>query len=178
MASPDDTDPDLLDALERRARERADEADAADEETPDLIDALRDRSAADAGDGAPGDQDADPDADADEPEEGDPPDLTLIGYIARHDRPPAFTGEDDQPYTVDVDVEETDDPERPFAAFLVFVRWAQTGAGIMGHIESEDVAFGGSEAEAKEAALEISLYEAKAELDAAIRRRERRMGDG
>lgn len=165
MASSDDSERDILDALERRARESASGAeDESDEQAPDLVRALRGE-----------------DRDAEEPDEetadGEPPDLTVIGYIARHDRPPAFTGSDDQPYTVDVDVEETDDPDRPYAAFFVFVRWAATGAGIMGHVESEDVAFGKSEQEAKEAALELSLYEAKAELDEAIRRRERRMED-
>lgn len=163
MASPDDNDPDLLEALERRARESAPDAGSPDDEAPDLVDALRD--------------DATPVDEAEASEAGDPPDLTLIGYIARHDRPPAFTGADDQPYTVDVDVEETGDAERPFVAFFVFVRWAETGAGIMGHVESEDVAFGDSETAAKQAALELSLYEAKAELDAAIRRRDRRTGD-
>lgn len=99
------------------------------------------------------------------------PDLTLGGYIERHDRPPAFTGSDDQPYTVAVDVDETGDPARPFAAFLLFVRWAATGAGIMGHLESGDVAYGATEEEARRRALDLSLYELKAELDSAIARR-------
>jgi hypothetical protein len=72
---------------------------------------------------------------------------------------------------VDVDVEATDDAARPYAAFLVFLRWAETGAGIMDHVESGDVAHGGTEAEARERVLDLSLYEVKAELDAAIERR-------
>ena len=67
--------------------------------------------------------------------------------------------------------EATDDPQRPFAAFFVFLRWAGTGAGIMAHLETGDVAFGNSEEEAKAAALELSLYEVKEELDQAIRRK-------
>src|SRR5688500_1922899 len=102
-------------------------------------------------------------------------DLTLGGYIAKHDRPPAFEGIDGQPYTVDIDAEATDDAARPFAAFFVFLRWAGTGAGIMEHIESGDVAFGRDEEDAKAAALEISLYEVKAELDAAITRRRKEL---
>lgn len=98
-------------------------------------------------------------------------DLTLAGYIAKHNRPPAFEGADGQPYTVDVDTEATDDPQRPFAAFFVFLRWAETGAGIMMHVESGDVAFGASEAAARAAALELTLYEVKEELDQAIRRK-------
>jgi hypothetical protein len=98
-------------------------------------------------------------------------DLTLGGYIELHERPPAFEGVDGQPYTVDVETEATNDPERPFVAFFVFIRWAATGAGIMQHVESEDVAHGATDAEARTAALELSLYEVKAELDAAIERK-------
>ncbi len=107
----------------------------------------------------------------------DPGDDTLGGYIDKHDRVPAFTGSDDQPYTVDLDVEEVGDPARPFAAFLIFVRWAETGAGIMDHVESGTVATGPDAESARQAALDLSLYEVKAELDAAIDRRRRELED-
>ncbi len=103
--------------------------------------------------------------------EGPAPDLSFAGYVETHDRVPAFEGSDGQPYTVDVDTEETGDPARPWAAFLVFVRWAATGAGIMGHVTSEDVAWARTEDEARAAALELTLYELKTELDRAIARR-------
>lgn len=102
-------------------------------------------------------------------------DLTLGGYLELHNRPPAFEGPDGQPYTVDVDIEATSDPDRPFAAFFVFLRWAETGAGIMTHVESPDVAYGATEDEARAAALELSLYEVKAELDAAIANKKREL---
>jgi len=70
-----------------------------------------------------------------------------------------------------VETEATNDPERPFVAIFVFVRWAATGAGIMEHAETGDVAAGGSEEEARAAALDFTLYEVKAELDAAIERK-------
>jgi hypothetical protein len=98
-------------------------------------------------------------------------DLTLGGYIELHNRPPAFSGSDEQPYTVGIDVEPTGDAEKPYAAFLVFVRWAATGAGIMAHHESGDVAFGDSPEAAQAHALELTLYEVKSELDAAIERK-------
>ena len=98
-------------------------------------------------------------------------DLTLGGYIEKHDRVPAFEGADGQPYTVDLDVEETGDPERRWVAFLIFLRWAATGAGIMGHLESGDVARGDTEEAARQAARELTLYEIRSELDAAIERR-------
>jgi hypothetical protein len=99
------------------------------------------------------------------------PDATLGGYMKEHNRPAAFEGSDAQPYTVDLDVEEIGEPGREFAAFFVFVRWAETGAGIMAHAESGDVAYGKTEEEARAAALELSLYEVKSELDAAIERK-------
>jgi hypothetical protein len=105
-------------------------------------------------------------------------DMTLGGYIAKHTRPPAFGGSDGQPYTVDMDTEETGQPgERACAAFLVFIRWAETGAGIMAHTESGDVAFGATDQEARSRALELTLYEVKAELDAAIERKRKDLED-
>ncbi len=136
----------LLRALEERA---LDEADLEEPPPPDLV------AAAGA---AP--------TDAEASAAGD---ITLGGYVQVHNRPPAFEGADGQPYTVDVDVEE--DEAGRWAAFLVFLRWAETGAGIMDHMESGDVAYGASDDEARAAARELSLYEVKAELDAAIERR-------
>lgn len=107
----------------------------------------------------------------------DEEDITLGGYIAKHDRVPAFEGADAQPYTVDIDIEQLDDPDRPFAAFLVFLRWAATGAGIMDHCESRDVAYGPTGEAARAAALDLTLYEVRAELDAAIRRRREELED-
>jgi hypothetical protein len=109
--------------------------------------------------------------------EGPDPDATFLGYVETHERVPAFEGSDGQPYTVDIDAEETGDPARPWAAFLVFVRWAETGAGIMGHVTSGDVAHGATEDEARAAALELTLYQLKSELDRAIDRRRELLED-
>lgn len=104
-------------------------------------------------------------------------DMTLAGYVEEHNRAPAFEGADGQPYTVDVDVEHDPAHARPYAAFLVFIRWAATGAGIMDHVESGDIAHAATEDEARRAATELSLYEVKAELDAAIARRKEALED-
>lgn len=133
---------------ERAARDAAERSAEEAEETPDLVREL----------GGTG-------------REGPDPDVTFRGYIETHDRVPAFEGSDGQPYTVDIDTEETDDPDQPWAAFLVFVRWAATGAGIMGHVTSGDVATGATEDDARLAALDLTLYELKSELDQAIDRR-------
>jgi hypothetical protein len=103
--------------------------------------------------------------------EVDPVEATLGAYIERHDRVPAFEGIDGQPYTVDIDVEPPDEFHATYVAFFVFIRWAETGAGIMDHVESFDVATGETEEQARQAALDLSLYEVKAELDRAIERR-------
>ena len=104
-------------------------------------------------------------------------DMTLAGYVEEHNRAAAFEGADGQPYTVDVDVEHDPAQPRPYAAFLVFIRWAATGAGIMDHVESGDIARAATEEEARRAAMELSLYEVKAELDAAIARRKEALED-
>lgn len=159
----DPVDDDLYEELERRALYDMPEETPGEDAPPDLIGSLRGDAAAVA------------------------KDVSLGGYIEEHDRVPAFEGSDGQPYTVDVDVEPTAEadavagtgsapgagPAGPsFAAFLVFIRWAETGAGIMDHVESGDVAWGGTEEEARQAAMDLSLYEIKAELDAAIERRQ------
>jgi hypothetical protein len=157
MPEPDDKSRELFEEVERRAFMELSEDDDEHDDV-DVIAALR------APDGAEVDNSE--------------LDMTLGGYVAKHTRPPAFGGVDDQPYTVDVDVEATgDEGPRAFAAFLVFVRWAETGAGIMQHHESGDIAFGATEAEARNRALELTLFEVKAELDAAIERKRKDLED-
>jgi hypothetical protein len=147
MHEPNDRD--LFEDLERRAlHDMTDEPDHGDEET-DVFASLG--TARDI----------------------DPVEATLGAYIERHDRVPAFDGSDGMPYTVDIDVEETGDPDKPFVAFFIFIRWAETGAGIMDHVESFDVATGKTEEQARLAARDLSLYEVKAELDRAIERRQK-----
>lgn len=150
----DDSAPELFEEVERRAYLELPD-DEADDAGIDLVAAFGD---------------AGPEVDASEAG-----DLTLGGYIDLHNRPPAFSGLDGQPYTVDIDAEPTGDPAKPYAAFLVFLRWAETGAGIMGHTESEDVRFAESPEAAIAAAMELTLYEVKAELDAAITRKQQHL---
>lgn len=142
----------ILEEIERRAFLEMGEDDEADDAI-DVVDALSGR------------------------EKQPATDVTLAGYVAKHDRVPAFDGCDGQPYTVDVATDETGDPDRPYSAFLVFVRWAATGAGIMDHTESGDLAFGSTEDEARRAIGELSLYEIKAELDASIERKRKDLED-
>ena len=157
MREDDDRARDLFEEVERRAFFDLPDEDDDQDEAVDLVAGL---------------SDAGPEVDPAQAK-----DLTLGGYVEKHNRPPAFEGCDQQPYTVDVDVEPTGEADRPYAAFLVFLRWAATGAGIMEHTESGDVAFGDSPETAKARALELSLYEVKSELDAAIKRKTKELED-
>jgi hypothetical protein len=90
--------------------------------------------------------------------------------MAVHARPAAFDGPDGLPYSVDIVVDETDDAARPFAAFLLFLRWRRMGpSGIDASLESEYVAHGESEAAARDAAGALPLHHVKALLDALVR---------
>ena len=96
MERPDDED--LYERLEREALfEMPDEAD--EEPALDVIEAA-------TGETGQKDQPA--------------ADLTLGGYHALHERPPAFEGIDGLPYTVDVDTEATNDPDRAVRGLLRF----------------------------------------------------------
>ncbi|MCH2459562.1 MAG: hypothetical protein MK239_00785 [Gemmatimonadetes bacterium] len=63
-------------------------------------------------------------------------DTTLGGYFHVHNRPPAYEGSDGHPYTVSLEVEKTGNLRTPYAGYLVFPRWAETGVGIVGHVET------------------------------------------
>lgn len=63
-------------------------------------------------------------------------DATLGGYFRVHDRPPAFQGSDGHPYTVSIETEKTPDLTAPYVGYLVFPKWAKTGVGIIGHLET------------------------------------------
>jgi hypothetical protein len=98
-------------------------------------------------------------------------DTTLGGYPAVHGRAAAFEGADGEPYTVAVDTEDTATGGAPWAAYLVFLRWSQTGSAVMGHLESEDLARGASEAEARSVLEALPLSRVKEILDATIARK-------
>ena len=98
-------------------------------------------------------------------------DTTLSGYVAEHSRPPAFEGEDGHPYTVSLEVEKTSDLRAPYAGYLVFPRWATSGVGIVGHIETETLVTSPTAASAEEALGELTLLETQRLLTEAIRRR-------
>jgi hypothetical protein len=98
-------------------------------------------------------------------------DTTLDGYFRVHERPPAFEGADGHPYTVSVEVEKVPDLREPFEGFLVFPRWAKTGVGIVGHLETSTLWRRSSPDEVHLAAGALTLPEVQKHLNDAIRNR-------
>lgn len=96
-------------------------------------------------------------------------DTTLGGYPRVHGRAPAFEGVDGEPYTAAVETEPGETPETPWVAYLVFLRWSATGTAVMGHLETGDLASGGTEAEARAALEALPLSRVKDVLDQTIR---------
>lgn len=103
------------------------------------------------------------------PEDAD--ETTLGGYTAVHGRAAAFEGSDGEPYTAGIETDASDDPDLPVSGYLVFIRWAQTGTAIMGHLETGDLVAARTEDEARAALEALSLREVRALLDEAIARK-------
>ncbi len=98
----------------------------------------------------------------------DAPDATLGGYLEVHERPPAFSGSDGQPYTASVEIESVENLAAPYVAYLVFPRWAETGLGIVGHVETAVLCEGRSRDEVQDRVHALPLIEVKRLLDEAI----------
>jgi hypothetical protein len=94
---------------------------------------------------------------------------TIGGYMAVHDRPAAFEGSDGFSYSVEILVERDESERPPWAAFFLFVKWARIGAqSPEGHLESDYLARGTTEAEARERIGARSLTDVKSLLDTLI----------
>lgn len=96
--------------------------------------------------------------------------VTLGGYMAKHDRAAAFSGSDGQPYSVAIYLEDEPDERGRYGASLLFVRWSNGGDRPVGHVETDVLAWGATPAEAEERVKGLSLYDVKAALDEAIAR--------
>ena len=103
-----------------------------------------------------------------DPSKGD--ERTIGGYMAVHARPAAFQGSDGVSYSVAIETDRTGEPEKPFGAYFLFVRWRRVGTqGVEGHLESPFLAFGDSAATARDALGAMALEQVKAVLDDLIR---------
>jgi hypothetical protein len=97
---------------------------------------------------------------------GDP--NTIGGYMAVHDRPAAFEGSDGASYSVELVTDASGDPMRPFAAYLLFVRWREGDPVASGHLETDFIAMASSEDEARSLVGALSLNDVKSHLEKLI----------
>lgn len=103
-------------------------------------------------------------------------DHTLGGYFDVHSRPPAFEACDGQPYTVSIETERSGELKAPVAGYLVFPRWAGTGLGIVGHVESPLLWRGSTRDAVVEQAGAVTLHEVQRLLNEAVLRKTGRNG--
>jgi hypothetical protein len=97
---------------------------------------------------------------------------TIGGYMAVHDRPAAFEGSDGFSYSVEIMVDPPETDAKPWQAFFLFVKWARLGAQTPeGHVESDYLAHGSSEADARERIGALPLVDVKDLLDRLIAER-------
>jgi hypothetical protein len=94
---------------------------------------------------------------------------TIGGYMAVHARPAAFEGSDGASYSVEIVTDASGDKARPFAAYLLFVRWRQGDQVASGHLETEFLAFADTENDARKLVGAMMLNEVKARLDDLIK---------
>jgi hypothetical protein len=94
--------------------------------------------------------------------------ITLAGYMAVHDRAPAFEGSDGRAYSVAIWVGEEPDARGRLPGALLFVRWAPDGSEPDGHHETEWLAWGESPAVVEARLGALSLYDVKALLEERI----------
>ena len=90
---------------------------------------------------------------------------TLGGYMAVHARPAAFAGSDGASYSVAIETDRTGEPEAPWGAYLLFVRWSAGEPRVTGHLETPYLARGVSPDEVRDAVGAMPLEEVKARLD-------------
>lgn len=94
---------------------------------------------------------------------------TLGGYVAVHDRPAAFEGRDGFSYSAEIMIDRTGDAAAPFAAYLLFVRWARIGAQAPdGHLETDYLTTAATEADARAAIGRWQLSAVRTALDGLI----------
>lgn len=89
--------------------------------------------------------------------------------MAVHDRPAAFEGSDGASYSVEIVTDESGDKTKPFAAYLLFVRWGRGDPVASGHLETEFLTFAPTEDEARRVVGEMRLSDVKDKLDSLIR---------
>ena len=93
---------------------------------------------------------------------------TVGGYTAVHARPPAFESKDGTSYSVEVMTDVTGESERPWAAYLMFVKWQSGDPVATGHVETDYLAYGVTEDDVRSKVGAMQLNEALAALNHAL----------
>jgi hypothetical protein len=96
---------------------------------------------------------------------------TIGGYMAVHARPAAFEGTDGASYSVEIVADETGESRRRFGAYLLFVKWREGDPVAAGHVETDYLAYGATEAEVLAEVGAMKLSEVRSRLDALIAER-------
>ena len=91
--------------------------------------------------------------------------------MAVHARPAAFEGVDGFSYSADILTDHTGDAAAPWGAYLLFVRWGYGEPEVQGHLESDFMLRGTSEAVVRQQLGNMLLQTVKATLDGLIRTR-------
>ncbi len=97
-------------------------------------------------------------------------DFTLGGYLATHERAPAFGGSDGAAYSVAMWIDDHPDPRGRYGGALLFIRWTPSGDTTTGHLESDYLAWGRTPDETRDRLGALSLYDVKSHLDQLIAR--------
>jgi hypothetical protein len=90
---------------------------------------------------------------------------TVGGYTAVHARPPAFEGGDGTSYSVEIMTDATGDASRPWAGYLLFVRWGHGDPVASGHVETDYLRYAATEEDARAQVGAMQLNDALAELN-------------
>ncbi len=94
---------------------------------------------------------------------------TIGGYMLAHARPAAFEGSDGLSYSVAIETDPTGEPERPVAAYFLFLRWRRVGQqGVDGHLETPYLAWGHDAVEAEQSLGSWALSDVRQALEQCI----------
>lgn len=85
--------------------------------------------------------------------------------MAVHARPAAFEGSDGASYSVAIETDRTGEPDAPWGAYLLFVRWSAGQPRITGHLETPFLARAATPDEARDIVGAMLLEEVKTRLD-------------
>ena len=93
---------------------------------------------------------------------------TIGGYRAVHARPAAFEGKDGASYSVEIIADEIAERGKQFAAYLFFVKWRSGDPVASGHLETDYLQYGATEADAIAKVGAMKLSEVRSLLDRLI----------